>query len=136
MAQRGEFAEAVRPWFKKYGRGADVWVDCSELNGEWWFVVDHGERVQRTGEIKDGERTVMNYRPDKDDVLVYTPETNAIRVCAGTSSVVRLFRDAFGKVFFGASDYFCKEEVYRFEPMVEDADTALDVEGLDGTVCS
>lgn len=132
MEQKGQLADEVRPWFKKYGRGGDVWVDCTELKGEWWFVLDHGERMQRTGEIKDGERTVRNYRPDTDDVLVYCPETNTIRICAGTTSVVRQFRDAFGKVFFGAPDYFCKEEVYRFEPVVQDPDTALDVEGLAG----
>ena len=130
--QLAEMADAMRGWLKKYHRGEDLWITNSEMHGEWWFVIEHGERVNRTGTIENRKRKIRRFRPDKDDVLVYDPKTNAIRVCAGTIGVKRQLRDAFGLVFFGTKKYFDKEEVYRFEPICEDPDQALDPEGLKG----
>ena len=130
--QLAEVSDAMLGWFKKYHRGEDLWITFSEMNGEWWFVLEHGERVNRTGTIENRQRKIRRLRPATDDVLVYDPTTNAIRVCAGSTGVKRQFRDAFGLVFFGTKKYFDKEEVYRFEPICEDPDTALDPEGLKG----
>lgn len=130
--QLAGMANKLKPWFKRYGRGEDVWITDSEIDGEWWFIIDHGERISRTGRIEKGQRQVFRYRPDKDDVLVYNPETNAIRACAGTIGVKRQFRDTFGETFFDSKDYFAKEEVYRFEPLYEDPDKVLDCEDVEG----
>lgn len=130
--QLAEMADEMRPWFKKYHRGEDIWIKSSSMKGERWFVIDHGERMTRTGKIENSQRQVLRYRPEKDDVLVYDPETNAVRVCAGSTGMKRQFCEAFGLVFFGSRDYFAGEEVYRFEPIVEDPDKALDPDGLKG----
>jgi len=117
-AQREEFANRLRPFFKKKIKGEYVSVDCHEMDGEFWFIIVHSDTVMRTLEVKDDSKPhVLRYRPETDDVLVYNPGSNSIRVNAATVGSRKEYAKHFGEMFFGTGEYFKLGEKFCFEPI-------------------
>jgi|APSaa5957512622_1039677.scaffolds.fasta_scaffold22448_3 hypothetical protein len=127
--QLDELAERLRPFFKKKIKGEYVSVDCHKMDGEFWFIIVHGETVQRTMEVKDDAKTsVLRYRPETDDVLVYNPGSNSIRINAGTVGARKEYATHFGQMFFGNGEYFKLSEKFCFGPIHAGRDAFDDVE--------
>ncbi len=117
-AQLEEFANRLRPFFKKKIKGEYVAVDCHEMDGEFWFIIDHGDTVMRTLEVKDDAKTrVLRYRPETDDVLVYNPGSNSIRVNSGSVGARKEYAKHFGELFFGNCEAFKLSAKFCFDPI-------------------
>lgn len=116
--QLEEFANRLRPFFKKKIKGEYVSVDCHEMDGEFWFIIVHSDTVMRTLEVKDDSKThVLRYRPETDDVLVYNSGSNSIRVNAATVGARKEYARLFGELFFGNGEAFKFGAKFCFGPI-------------------
>lgn len=121
-------------WFerKKRGRGSKVFIYPKEK--EIWFLVRHGEPYKRESSIEDGESSSVFYRPEKHDVLVYTPSLGELRMNAASKGEKELYRKQFGLHLFGNEDFFPETGKYTLDPLRKDGPASLvctDVEGME-----
>ncbi len=63
------------------------------------------EPFTRESIIKDGESKSLFYRPEKYDVLVYSPENGEIRMNARSKGEKELYRTKFGLHLFDDSEF-------------------------------
>jgi len=121
-------------WFegKKRGRGCRVFPYQKE-DGVW-FLVRHGEPFKREGAIEAGQSSSVFYRPEKHDVLVYTPAIGELRMNARSKGEKQLYCETFGFHLFGDENFFPGAGKYTLEPLRTDGEASLvctDVEGMD-----
>lgn len=120
-------------WFQAHNRGEQTaQIEVHALDGEFWFLVRHGDTFARTATVELRRTAVLHFRPAKDDVVVYAPERDELRVHAGTKGERELYRRAFGRRLMGAADYFSERKAYTLEPLRTLGADALDVAGLEG----
>ncbi len=120
-------------WFKEHNRGeqtAQIEVYCMER--EFWFLVRHGDTYARTPKVEGRTTEILHFRPAKDDVVVYSPERDEIRIHAATKGEKELYRTVFGLRLMGDHDYFSERKAYTLEPLREMGADALDVSDIDG----
>jgi hypothetical protein len=120
-------------WFARHHRGREmVAVEMYPIDGEYWFLVQHGDTYVRAPAIEERQRKgVLHFRPERDDVVVYSPEQDEIRINARTRGERDLYREAFGLMLRGSEDYFSEQRTYTLEPLRLDGAGALAVEGID-----
>lgn len=120
-------------WFSRHNRGEQTAkVEVFSMGTEFWFLIRHGGTFKRQAKVDRRKRESMHYRPDIDDVLVYTPERDEIRIHAGTKGERELYRTAFGRRLFGDDDHFCERRAYTLNPLLDDGVEALDVSDVEG----
>lgn len=119
-------------WFCKHNRGEEnTKIAMHDIDGEYWFVISHGDTYMRTPKVERHRSEIIHYRPEKDDVVVYAPDLDEIRIHAGTKGEKELYRDKFGLYLAGAEDYFSEFKTYTLEPLRQGID-ALDPHGVEG----
>lgn len=118
-------------WFREHHRGHETTrIELHELDGEFWFLVRHGDTFARKAKVEARRWEIMHFRPAKDDVVVYAPKRDEIRIHAGTKGEKELYRRAFGRWLTGREDYFSERKAYTLEPLREDCADALSGRGL------
>jgi hypothetical protein len=124
--------QAVDDWCREHHRGEDaVSISSHQLDGEWWFLVQHGGTMSRLAEAKGNQKTAtLIYRPGKDDVVVYNVGRDEIRVHAGSKGERELYRAEFGQRLRGDAGYFSERKSFVLDPLRADVEQALSVEGL------
>jgi hypothetical protein len=123
---------ALDLWFSQHNRGHKTTkVETHEIDGEFWFMVRHGDTYARTPKVEEQRSEVIHYRPEKDDVVVYAPDLDEIRIHAATKGEKQLYREKFGFYLFGREDYFSEFKTYTLEPLRLGKDS-LDPQGADG----
>ena len=131
-----ELEASMDDWFSRKKRGRHSKVFIFRKEGLVWFLVRHGEPMQRQGSIEDGESASVFYRPEKYDVLIYDPDLDELRMNAGTKGEKQLYRTEFGRHLFGGVGYFPDDGKgkYTLEPLRdvgEDATACGDIDGMD-----
>jgi hypothetical protein len=105
-------------WFSRHNRGRRTTrIEPYELEGEFWFLIRHGDTYARTAKVEENRSEIIHYRPEKDDVVVYAPEADEIRIHAATAGENRLYRRQFGLHLFGREDYFGHSAPFTLEPL-------------------
>lgn len=123
---------ALDLWFSQHNRGHKTTkIETHEIDGEFWFMIRHGDTYARTPKVEEQRSEVIHYRPEKDDVVVYAPDLDEIRVHAGTKGEKQLYREKFGFYLFGREDYFSAFKTYTLEPLRLGKDSLLP-EGVEG----
>ena len=124
--------KAVDDWCRENHRGDDtVSITRHKLDGEWWFLVQHGGTMSRLAEAKGNQKTeTLIYRPGKDDVVVYNAGRDEIRLHAGSKRERELYRAEFGQRLRGDAGYFSERKNFVLDPLRDDVEQALSVEGL------
>lgn len=124
--------KAVDDWCKGHHRGEDtVVITPHELDGEWWFLIQHGGTMSRLAEAKGEQKTeTLFYRPGKDDVVVYNVERDEIRIHTGSKAELELYQAEFGQRLRGDAAYFSERKNFVLDPLREDVGKALSVDGL------
>jgi len=103
------------------------------MDGEYWFLIRHGDTYTRVTTLANGgHMSVLHFRPAKDDVLVYSPQRDDIRIHAGTKWEKDLYRETIGHRLFGDPNYFSERKNYTLDPLREDGREALDVSDVQG----
>jgi len=125
-------------WFNAHSRGEQTaWIDIFPMDGEFWFLVRHGDTYGRKAKVEKRHLEILHFRPAKDDVVVYSPERDEVRINAGTKGEKELYRRAFGRRLFGDAGYFSERKAYTLEVLRSDQADALDthrVAGIDRIV--
>jgi hypothetical protein len=113
-------------WFGNHNRGDETTqISQHEFDGEWWFIVRHGDTFMRTAKVERQETTCLHYRPAKDDVVVFSPLHDEIRIHAATKGEKNLYRRAFGCWLRGDGEYFSERRTFTLEPLRVDGPMAL-----------
>ncbi|MBI1178726.1 hypothetical protein GC207_14935 [bacterium] len=120
-------------WFAGHQRGHETThVVAYPMEGEVWFVIRHGDTFSRMPMLKGREVKVLHFRPTKDDVVVYVPDRDEIRIHARTKGERELYRVTFGRRLFGEDQHFSERKAYTLEPLRSDGTDALDCTGMPG----
>ena len=120
-------------WFAKNNRGEQTaHVEVYPIDGEFWFLIRHGDAFARTTKLMQRKSEVLHFRPAKDDVVVYSPKRDEIRIHASTKGERELYRTTFGLRLFGDDNYFCNRKTLTLEPLRLLGIDALDVSGIAG----
>ena len=68
-------------WFQAHQRGEETaQVHAQWIDGECCFMVRHGDTFTRASKVERRKTEVLHYRPAKEDVIVYCPERDEIRI--------------------------------------------------------
>jgi hypothetical protein len=121
-------------WFAKKKRGNLCRVFVYPKDGEWWFLIRHGEPCRREGAIKDGQSDTVFYRPQAHDVVIYDSSTGELRMSATGIRLMREYRQAFGTHLFGDDRFFGEDARYTFDPLIRlgcDCLACGDIEGIE-----
>jgi hypothetical protein len=119
--------------FSQKNRGRETThIDVHQMDGEYWFLIRHGDTYTRVPTVANGQMSVLHFRPAKDDVVVYSPSRDEIRIHAGTKWEKDLYRKTFGRRLFGDDWYFSNPKAYGLDPLRIDGVDALDVNGIPG----
>jgi hypothetical protein len=122
-------AAEMGPVFEKKKRGNDCEVSFfDEEQDEVWFVIRHGEIMNRGESIEDdGEPGLVVYRPVTHDVVIYNKEAREIRTNVDSQWQLNLYRRVFGDLLFNDGEFFGKEAKYTLDPLRDD--------GVDSLAC-
>ena len=127
----GKLTRCIDPWYVSHKKGTGTTqIEVYQLTGEFWFVIRHGDGCVRVPATGLQQHQVMHYRPERDDVVVYSPEFNELRINVKTKGEARLYREAIGLHLFGDIRYFSDANVYTLAPLMELRDRALDATGI------
>lgn len=120
-------------WFSRHNRGQETTrIETYLMDGEYWFLIRHGEPLARTPKVEQRRTEIMHFRPEKDDVVVYHPNRGEIRINAQIKGIKELYRTVFGESLFGDANHFSVGEKYKLTPLVEDTATAVEpIPGID-----
>lgn len=132
-AQLAGLAAELDPWFARHQRGRNTTrLELYPLNGEYWFLVRHGDTFSRAPKVEAQQTEVLHFRPERDDVVVYSPERDEIRINARTRGERELYVGKFGLCLRGRADYFSEAGLYTLEPLRSEGPAALDCTGVEG----
>ncbi len=126
-------AAELDPWFARHQRGRNTTrLELYPLNGEFWFLIRHGDTFSRTPKVEAQQTEVLHFRPERDDVVVYSPERDEIRVNTRTRGERDLYVEKLGLCLRGRADYFSEAGLYTLEPLRLEGPAALDCTGVEG----
>lgn len=132
-ATMDRLVNCIDTWHARHLKGVGTThIDTQKIDGELWFIIRHGDGCMRVPTIGQPQRHVAHFRPERDDVVVYSPEFNELRINVRTKGEARLYRDAIGLYLFGDATFFADENVYTLEPLREQREGVLDVSGITG----
>jgi hypothetical protein len=117
-------------WFKENNRGDHTAnIELYALDGEFWFLVRHGDTFARMAKLEMGKLRMLHFRPAKDDVAVYSPSWDEIRIHAGSKRERELYQRTFGIRLFGDDRHFSEKKAFTLEPLRVDGAGALEWDG-------
>ena len=120
----------LNDWCKRNNRGeGTAFVEPYVIDGEYWFLVRHGDTYARLAKLEQGKLKMLHFRPAKDDVVVYSPERDEIRIHAGSKGERELYRETFGVRLFGGDKCFSEQKAFTLEPLRADGAAALEWDG-------
>jgi hypothetical protein len=131
-AVREAVEAALDNWFVKKKRGRHSRVFVFPKDDKVWFLVRHGEPMDRRGIIKEGESTISFVRPEKYDVVIYDAQRDELRINAASKGEKALYILEFGRHLFGDKDYFEANGKYSLEPLRELGEDSLACEDIPG----
>jgi hypothetical protein len=119
--------------FRAKNRGQQTTrVELFPMDGEHWFLIRHGDTYAMMPTVANGQLTVLHFRPAKDDVVVYAPERDEIRIHAGAKWEKELYQETFGNRLFGDDRHFSERKAYTLDPLRADGADALDASDIPG----
>lgn len=131
----GALTAELDEWFARNNRGElTARVEVYPMEGEFWFLIRHGDGFKRETKLMRKSSEVLHFRPAKDDVVVYSPKRDEVRIHTRTKGERELYRRAFGRRLFRDEHYFCVKKSLTLEPLRRLGRDALDVSRIPGLV--
>jgi hypothetical protein len=119
-------------WFASHRRGIEsTRVEVYPLDGDLWFLVRHGDLFKRIAKVDRQRTDTLHFRPRRDDVVVYSPRFNDLRVNARTKAERDLYIREFGRHLYDDPDYFSERRPLTLDPLRAIGREALDPDGLE-----
>lgn len=133
MAAMASLTAALDQWFALNRRGqGTTCVEWYPIAGEWWFLIRRGDNFTRATRLETDGPHILHFRPQRDEVVVYNPVDDELRINASLKSVRDLYRREFGRLLRGEEDYFSGRQAYSLEPLRTLRADALRAGGVDG----
>ena len=131
---RAVLEAALDETFTRKLRGRNtVRVTPHEMDGEYWYVVEHGGALERKRTNDGGKREVLSFHLNEHDLVVYDPARDEVRIHGGNAKWQReLYRQEFGKFLRGALDYFSLKKGFTLDPLRDDLEEALSTKDFPG----
>jgi hypothetical protein len=124
------FTADLNDWCKGNNRGEQTaFIEPYVIDGEYWFLVRHGDTYARMAKVEEGRVKMLHFRPAKDDAVVYSAERDEIRIHAGSKGERELYQRTFGMRLFGDDRHFSERKAFTLEPLRADGTTALEWDG-------
>jgi hypothetical protein len=119
--------------FRRRNRGQQTTrIDVHLIDAEYWFLIRHGDTYTRIPTVSNGQISVLHFRPSKDDVVVYSPRHDEIRIHAGAKWEKDLYQKAFGRGLFGDEQHFSERKAFTLDPLRLLGVDALDSSNIPG----
>jgi hypothetical protein len=83
----------------------------------------------RTAKVEKQQTTFLHYRPAKDDVVVFSPGYDELRIHAATKGEKQLYRREFGLRLRDDANYFSERKCFTLEPLRQDGAGVLKWDG-------
>ena len=126
-------AQSLDAWFARHQRGQNTTrVELYPIDGDFWFLIRHGDTYARTPKVEAQKTEILHFRPERDDVVAYSPGHDEIRVNARTRGERDLYVREFARFLRGREDYFSAASTFTLEPLRSEGRDALDISGLEG----
>lgn len=123
---------ALAPLFDKTNRSSACRVNPMHEDGQWAFVIRHGEPVARIGTISEtGESGSLLFRPERLDVAYFNPEKREWLISGGSKVLKEMYREQFGAVFHGSRHALSPSDRYTLDPLRQ-GPAWLNDHGMDG----
>jgi hypothetical protein len=120
----------LNDWCKRNNRGEETaFIERYVIDGEFWFLVRHPDTYARLAKLEQGKLKMLHFRPAKDDVVVYSPERDEIRIHAGSKGERELYQKTFGMRLFRDDRYFSERKAFTLEPLRTEGAGALEWNG-------
>lgn len=130
---RAAITAELDAWFRTHNRGhKTTQIELHEIDEEFLFPVRHGDTYTRTARVNGGRWEVLHFRPARDDLVVYCPHRDEIRIHARTKGERELYRLTFGQHLRGDPEHFSQPQAYTLEPLRERGMDALAPAGITG----
>jgi hypothetical protein len=117
-------AASLDPWFARHQRGHNTtrielcnFGADAQTDSEFCFLVRHGDSFARTPKVEAQETEILHFRPERDDVIIYSPRHDEVRINARTKGERDLYVRMFGLHLRGREDYFSSRRTYTLEPL-------------------
>ncbi len=124
-------------WFtkNKKGTGCRIMPVAADDENKVYFLIRHGMPFKREGKMDSGKSTIIFYRPEFHDVLIYDRLNNELAVFnkSQTQKERRMYLSVFSEYLFNEAEYFPGEEKYTLAPLTligAEALACLDVPGM------
>jgi len=140
-----ELTRALEPWFARHGRGQNTvrvamcqsgealdGADEGIAAAEYWFVIRHGDTFSRTPKVEEQRTEILHFRPERDDLVVYSARYDELRINARTRGERELYARTFGRFLRGDENHFARRSTYTLDPLQRTGAAALDVDGVEG----
>lgn len=118
-AQLEDIGRSLAPWFQKRKRGNACRVFQFHRADGVWFLVRHGDLLQRraTYSLETNQESSARFRPQVHDSIVFRPETGELGIRASGLLLVREYTKLMGRALFGDDTYFRSFAKYSLEPL-------------------
>jgi hypothetical protein len=122
-------------WYESQKKGSGTRITLVEKNDSIWFIVRHGETFKRENALDDGKPTMVFYRPEAYDLLIYHHQQGTLEIYNASNG--KRERAAYcqyvGKNLFGSDSFFESGDTpkYSLEPLRRGR-AALDCTDVDG----
>jgi len=132
----GELADQLAPWFEARRRGRRCEVFAVERTEGVWFIVARGDAVRctPTRRLDDDRSSVVRYRPERHDLILYRPSTGELGVRAQGLRLIDHYRATFGAFLFGDESHFQTRAKFDLTPLAVAGRAALGCEDFAGEI--
>jgi len=136
--QLSRFERDMDDWYATRKKGRGTRVSLIEKDGAAWLIVRHGETFKRESAMDNGHSTLVFYRPEAYDLLIYYHGHGELAIYNASNSKKEreAYRTYLGKSLFDNPSFFERSDAdkYTLEPLRKRGRAALDctdVEGLE-----
>lgn len=132
----GRFSDDMDGWYDGQKKGRGTRVSVIEKDDAAWFIVRHGGTFKRENAVENGEPTLVFYRPEAYDLLIYYHKQGELAIYNEGNS--KRERQAYcrylGKDLFDNSSFFERKDAakYTLEPLRRRGRAALDCTDVPG----
>jgi len=130
------FEQDMEIWYDSQKKGRGTRVSVIAKDGAAWFIVRHGGTFKRENALDNGEPTMVFYRPEAYDLLIYYYHQGELAIYNDSNSVKerRAYCAYLGKNLFGNDAFFERTDArkYALDPLRAKGRAAMDCTDIPG----
>lgn len=123
-------------WYDGQKKGRGTRISVIEKADAAWVIVRHGGTFKRENALEKGQPTVVFYRPEAYDLLIYYHRQGELAIYNDGNGIKerRAYCLNLGKNLFGNPDFFERDNAAKFtlEPLRTKGRAALDCSDIPG----